>query len=170
MNDKILIVAFSKITSAFDDIIEIEEERIFKGEAKRQINWFHKWYNDFTKTVYNVYYQKNAQYFENTVDFFNNYDKHFDVGSEKCTRMILIYGKLSSAKNDLEKLFEGSKVEDMSQEDHSLKFYGTTIAYQIQKLINKKFWNGFINMEDINGAHPQKLIESLDNQGFFLYN
>jgi hypothetical protein len=161
-SQKIIIVASSKITSAFEDIMEIEEEKLYKGTLKKKIKEFHEWYDGFSAATIGLFYQdpNNIKFFEKVISMFDKYDQYYDVGSEKCTRMALAYGKLQSAAEDFIKI----PMKDI--DEHA---YGLMVAAEIKKLVKQGFWKQFTSMEDAAGANINALVDSLNSVGQDVY-
>jgi hypothetical protein len=156
----LLIVMMCKITSAFDDITEIEDEKIFKGQTKREIKRFQEWYNKFSKELCLVYYNKNAAYFEDIISAFNKYETQItDFDSEKHKRMILAGLKLRSASKDIERV---------SVKEHGDIFvYVTMIQQNLTKLTRQGFWNQYL--PPMMEANHKDVQISLKNFGELIY-
>ncbi len=151
----ILVVAMCKITSAFDDIAEIESEKIFKGTVKHSITSFQEWYNKFSSELYKIYYEKNAQHFEGIITEFNKYESYLEPGSKKEIRMGIAYLKLESAKNDL--------LDESTNENPSIGMFSLIVCSELEKLLKHGFWNQYTP----DGS--DRIAESLKKAGESLY-
>lgn len=158
---KLLIVALCKISSAIIDIQEIEDEKMFKGNIKRDINNFIKWYNDYSKPLNKIYYQTNPKYANMIVDQFDNYDTTFTLVRHADARMCLFHSKLLSAIRD----FESVTFEDFND----IHYFGKLFSEKAFMLLGKGFWNQYVKHTSTEGESVVDLCFNMTNFGKKIY-
>ena len=159
---KLLIVALCKVSSAIIDIQEIEDEKMYKGNVKREINNFIKWYNDYSRPLSKLYYQTGAKYADTIVDQFNNYDTVFNnLPREADNRMCLAYAKLSSVIED----FNSVEFED----NNDIYYFGKILSEKTSILLTKGFWNQYINESAGEQGNAITLSFKMDHFGKKIY-
>ncbi len=133
----VLLMGMSKITSAIDDIYEIESENVFKGNVKHSVLRFKERYEALSNPLLTLYYDKNSVYIEEIVSSISATSATND--DSVVSKMRSIHAKIASSVNDFSMLSDNP--------DLYMRLFSEKVILNVTKLTNQGFWNAFINSE-----------------------
>lgn len=153
-----VMIIVTKMTSAIDNIHELEGEKIFKGIVKKRINDHISWFNKVSRGVYDLYYQKDLTQAEYVAGLFDNVGDAYPCSSNPNQNNLLLFKcKLQSVVNDIDSLFINADEKIIAD----IVMYLQMVKERSAKLLNEKFWNQY--------SDCKSTIDQMDNYSRKIY-
>jgi len=152
-NNLFLLRGFVKLSSVINDIDDLQDMSKYGKLIKKELNIFQDWVEDYMKGPLNSFGKVDITCLYDLIVKFDNLENSIFIENEYKTKVNLVYAKMMSALNDLNKL------------EHEFKSYVYKLIVKLERFKSSKFIVSETLFIDKHGNTIQKIVDVIDEMG-----